>query len=214
MERKTTEWGDYSEWMDRKASYEWFIACAYGGYRRLLDAAALPEGARILELGGGSGLLTRRIAERIKPASITIVDRSKSSLEACRANLAGLDADIDLILGNFFEIDASPEYDLVHSQGVLEHFGEEEKKRLFDIHFEFAKPGGYVIIFVPTPTLPYRLFRGAAERLGLWMFPDENPIRPEELEACGRRPGRRVVGRSSFWGYFLTETGILCRKDL
>ncbi len=50
-----------------------------------------------------------------------------------------------------------PEFDIVLSVGLLEHFPDEHKPLVFDFHRRFLKPGGYAIL-----TTPRRQFRSRA----------------------------------------------------
>lgn len=57
---------------------------------RLLDAASLSPGDRVLDLGGGRGDLAALVARRLG-ASVICVDRSPAACDQARARTAGLD---------------------------------------------------------------------------------------------------------------------------
>lgn len=72
-------------------------------------------------------------------------------------------------------------YDFVYSVGLVEHFRGENIKKLIAAHFNACKDGGIVLISVPTPTVQYRIIRKIMETLRAWDFPDEKPLRYEEI---------------------------------
>lgn len=69
----------------------------------------------------------------------------------------------------------------VFSIGLIEHFRGKDIEEIIKKHFALCKEKGVVLISVPTPTLQYRLTRKLMEKLGVWGFPDERPLRYEEI---------------------------------
>jgi hypothetical protein len=79
--------------------------------------------------------------------------------------------------------------DVVLSVGLIEHFDQAENAKVVAAHFDNAKPGGWVLISFPNPTWLYRASRASLEFAGLWRFPDERPLRREDVLATASRFG-------------------------
>jgi hypothetical protein len=101
--------------------------------------------------------------------------------------------------------------DLVYSVGLIEHFDPERTARAVEAHFAHACPGGLVLITFPTPTWLYRLTRYAAERIGVWAFPDERPLRLDEVATTVRRHGQ-ILRLFINWPTVLTQAVVVARK--
>ena len=80
-------------------------------------------------------------------------------------------------------------YDFVYSVGLIEHFRGKDIDAVIQKHFEYCKPGGCVFISVPTPTRKYRLVRKWMDKIGVWQFWDEKPLKyvhiKDKVEKCG-----------------------------
>jgi hypothetical protein len=73
------------------------------------------------------------------------------------------------------------------------------------------KAGGIAIMTFPTPTLLYRTARRLAERAGMWMFPDERPLKlPEVVEAA--RPHGKMLLKKLIWPIVLTQYLLVWQK--
>jgi len=101
--------------------------------------------------------------------------------------------------------------DLVFSVGLVEHFKPSETRAAVLAHFDYLRPGGTAIITFPTPTPLYRVTRGFIEELGMWRFPDERPLRPQEVMDAIRVRGE-VIWEKMLWPLMLTQYLIVARK--
>jgi cyclopropane fatty-acyl-phospholipid synthase-like methyltransferase len=101
--------------------------------------------------------------------------------------------------------------DVVYSVGLIEHFAPPATAQAIRTHFEWARPGGLVVISFPTPTWLYRVTRWCAERLGVWMFHDERPLSFEEVQTEMQRHGE-FLGRDLIWPIVLTQGVLIFRK--
>jgi len=158
---------------------------------RLIAKTVLTEGGfparhgSILELGGGNSSFCDTVGNRLNAQDYTIVDSNPRGtlLFWVRHSLE------KAICADIFTLDPSSldPADLVFSVGLIEHFPQEKTEEAIRRHFEFAKPGGLVLVTFPVPTFSYRLIRRAAEALGLWRFPDERPLPlGETADLCGK----------------------------
>ena len=81
---------------------------------RLFDRYALPGAPRILDLGCGTGEITRRLAQRYPQASLLGVDILERNLARARQDSVAFDARIRYAQGDAFALDCSDgEFDLV-----------------------------------------------------------------------------------------------------
>lgn len=176
------------------------------GYKKLLKHVKKPK--KVLELGCGTGLISLKIAKKYN-AKITLVDYSKSALEIAKKafNKAGIKA--KFIKSDFFKLKIKDKFDLIHSQGVIEHFKNKEQKKLIRIHKKYLSKNGNVIILAPRPSLIYRIWRKTIEKIkGKWIFGYEKPLKLNEgiklIESQGLKVKKHVNT--------IMEHGYLCTK--
>jgi SAM-dependent methyltransferase len=105
-------------------------------------AAYLPERARILDIGSSDGVLFERLGTRI--AGGMGIDPTLQSNKNIGPNR---------LIAGFFPADMPPEepFDAITMLAVLEHFPEDQYAALRSGCCKFLKPGGRVIITVPSP---------------------------------------------------------------
>ena len=104
-------------------------------------------------------------------------------------------------------------FDLVLSIGLIEHFNPADTMQAIHAHIAACKPGVYILLTFPTPTLPYRFIRRCAELMGVWAFHDERPLAPEEvLDALEHKV--EIVHQSMNWLIGLTQYYVVARKPL
>lgn len=191
-------------------------------FRRLLDDVIghVRSPLSFIELGCGSGRIAAYLASILPIRRMVLLDRSPSMLALTRATMERAAATgrllqvpgIDYVEADFFSSLPSEEFDVVLSQGVVEHFEPTERRRLLEIHRALCRTDGTVLIAVPTPVSSYRLIRRVREVTGTWMYPDEHPLElaqlRDELAAAGL-----VVDRSTmFLNFYLTELLVRCRR--
>ena len=110
-------------------------------------AEVLPTtvGARILDLGCGTGLELHEYFRRNPTAKVTGIDISGGMLSALTKKFA--DKDITLICGSYFDIPFGNEcFDSAVSVESLHHFTKEEKIPLYSKLHNSLCPGGYFIL--------------------------------------------------------------------
>jgi len=177
----------------------------------MLAAAGFPEGGSIIELGGGNSAFCDPLMRRLHVSHYVAVDSNRRGAELFRAKHPGRKT--EALHADLFALDTAsiPPADLVFSIGVVEHFPEDQTEIAIRRHFELAKPGGLVLITFPAPTLSYRLIRRAAEKLGIWRFPDERPIRLNDAVRLCAEHGDVFTKRLNR-AILLTQGIVLARK--
>jgi len=184
-----------------------YRACA-----NLLQAATFNEPVTILELGCGTAYVARRMAERLPTRRLVVVDANPTMIEIARQVLQGLDCEVESVQADCFQMDLPEKFDLVYSNGLVEHFDDRARARLLQIHTDHVKDGGYCIVHAPTPTLSYRFFRTLSRWLGRWEHEDERPLPMDQLVREVARTGLEVLKTGYFWRTYLTEAGVIARK--
>ena len=99
-------------------------------------------------------------------------------------------------------------YDIVHSQGLLEHYTPEKQGQLIRLHRDLLAPDGIAVILVPTPSLTYRFWRGLLEKLNQWIYTDEVPLSREEFIRQLEDSGLEIL---KIQCCHLIEVGAVCR---
>lgn len=116
--------GDWGAYYADATSVDHFLTNLYHHrefVERLLQLA--PE--RSLEAGCGTAGMSVLLAMAGRRA--TACDIDDAVLDVARRNAAQWNADLDVVHRDIFKLSAHPDrYDLVFSQGVLEHFGDEQ----------------------------------------------------------------------------------------
>jgi len=165
----------------------------------------------IVELGGANSCFFDRLQTTLDPSRYTVVDNNEKGLELFRRRVAG-QPNVDVLQADLAMAPPQLEADIVFSVGLVEHFDEAGTQRLIDAHFAAARPGGIVLVTAPTPTVLYRMVRSAAEQLGVWIFHDERPIPPSELQGH-TSAGRTLLFQKTLWPLVLTQHLVVWRAE-
>lgn len=110
-------------------------------------ASVLPEeaGARILDLGCGTGLELQEYLTRNPTAGITGIDLAQGMLNALKQKF--IDKNLTLIAGSYFDVPFGEDvFDAAVSVESLHHFTKEEKIPLYTKLRKALKAGGYFIL--------------------------------------------------------------------
>lgn len=213
MKPQVTDWNQLAgirppSWFTRV----YFHNQLHAAYRRLLRHAALAGPLAVIELGAGTGYTSLCLAHQFCIEQLVLVDNSPAMLSVARQVLAPAGCLTEFRLQDLTTYDPTEQFDLVHSSGVLEHFPAPARHNLLRLHASLAKPGGYCILFVPTPTVVYRAVRRLAELLGIWPFYDETPLSAAQLIAEIRAAGLEVLASTLLWSHHLPQIGVLARN--
>lgn len=153
-------------WFDRWATQ-------YDGERRLLispfdafygaaaEVAALGrtgEGARVLDLGAGTGLLTAALADALPGAHFTLLDEAPGMLAQARERLEPLGREaVHVVQGDLVADLPDGPYDVIASALAIHHLAHEDQARLYGLARERLAPGGVFLnaeqVAGPSPEL-------------------------------------------------------------
>jgi|CXWL01.1.fsa_nt_gi tRNA (cmo5U34)-methyltransferase len=139
--------------LTRAREYDRFIELAAMNYRGALEAvveaASWAAPRRILELGAGTGTLTRMLLEHFPEAQVTAVDGSAEMLEKAAEKLRPFGDRVKLERAVFERIlDEGPggSYDLIVSSFALHHMSHEDMPRFFCRLHASLSPAGRLVV--------------------------------------------------------------------
>ncbi|MDR0913256.1 MAG: class I SAM-dependent methyltransferase [Methanobrevibacter sp.] len=110
----------------------------------LINSIPFEENAkiRVLDLGCGTGVITKHIKEIYENSIVTCIDLSEKMIEIAKKNLKEY-KNIDYLVGNFLDYDFKKGYDLVVSSLAIHHLvSDEDKKRLYKNIYEILNNNG------------------------------------------------------------------------
>jgi SAM-dependent methyltransferase len=163
----------------------------------------------IAELGGAGSCAFETVRRVIKPSVYHVIDANELGLELLAAK-AG-DGNLRLHRRDILSLDLDLQLDAVFSLGLIEHFDIDGTREAIRSHLKLLKKGGIAVITFPTPTLRYRMTRGAIQLAGKWVFHDERPLRAPEVIAAVGDLGR-VLDNWLIWKIPLTQRLMVIQK--
>jgi hypothetical protein len=207
---KSTDWNSYYSKPYKTATYSRKITAKRLVKVFLKIREKLQRPISVAEWGGANSCFFETIKKEVSPVSYSILDNNPLGLDFFRKRIGtafGTVVEADVL--NF---QGTEQFDLVYSVGLIEHFAPKDTWKSVEAHWSLVKRGGYMVLFFPTPTWLYRIVRQFAEWLGLWIFHDERPIKPEEII---RQLPLNAVLEDQFiiWPIFLTQAGLVIRKQ-
>jgi cyclopropane fatty-acyl-phospholipid synthase-like methyltransferase len=137
-------------------------------------------GVSLLEIGSSTGQISLRLAQKYH-LNPTLVDSSISALRQASQLYRSSGIEPVLKLKSVLTLDLSEKFDIVHSHGLLEHFTGKKRQKAFFNHLNHLNLGGWLICWVPTPDILYRVNRFYLEKTGQWIFGFEEPLTLEEF---------------------------------
>jgi SAM-dependent methyltransferase len=138
---------------------DWSFLCSSGFDEKLQGhwnqmlwhgfAQFIPQGAKTLEIGCGTGKITAQAA-KYRSSQAVGIDVLPQSIDYARGLADYMEVTVEFVLGSGFSVPFSPEsFDVVLSEGVIEHFSRAETDRMVAEHARVCRPGGHVVISVP-----------------------------------------------------------------
>jgi len=133
----------------------------YRQYRKLLRGLSLKD-ISYLELGAGTGIIAQRLIRKTGGQCV-LVDNNELAYQLFMAKKKK-DVDVEYLRTNIFDLNLDRKFDVVCSDGLIEHFP--EKMNVIELHRRFLKPDGYIIIFVPKDTWFIRFLQSHGPTFG------------------------------------------------
>ena len=194
MKRKP-DWNNF--WLKNpiifsKAFFKLYTMLRIKAYLRLLRAIDL-DGKTTLELGGGSGYLSKLLSEK-RHTKPSVIDNNKNAYDFSK-RIGNFE--VNYFLQDMFS--HKGKYDVVFSDGLIEHFYPKERKKVFTLHKKLLKKDGYCVIFVPKKSL-------LIESLGMKNEYEEK-FTLERLKKEAESVGLKVLASTSDFHMI----GILCK---
>ncbi|HII08156.1 MAG TPA: class I SAM-dependent methyltransferase [Methanosphaera sp.] len=116
-------------------------------YNEMLTALinAIPddkENPKILDLGCGTGNITKRVMERFPQARVTCLDLSENMIEIAKQKLSEYES-IEYVIGDFTQMQSDEKYDAIISSLALHHIpNDEEKEQMYKSIYDSLECGG------------------------------------------------------------------------
>ena len=175
----TANWEAYAKSTSTALIRAHYFFTVWRNYRFLLNGLNIPQGS-LLELGSSSGMNSLRLSRKynLKP---TLVDLSKNALAMADQFYRQSKIIPILIQQDVVKLTLNKQFDFVHSHGLLEHFNPSVQPIVFHNHAKYVRPGGWLICWVPTPDVLYRISRWYLENTGQWIFGYEKPLLIKEF---------------------------------
>jgi len=131
--------------------YEWLINRLVPYYQKqnslMMDLIPFERKVpfKALDLGAGTGILSRLLLDTFPNAKVTIFDLSPVMLETCRKKLWAYPNRAGYIQGDFNKDDFGENYDVVFTGLVLQHADDAGKRAFFKKAHSKMKPGGILL---------------------------------------------------------------------
>ena len=160
--------------------------------KAILDRFRGFEGLNVIEIGAGAGTNAALSAKR--GATVTVLDYSEMALERSREFFERNGLTADHICADALDLpdDLLNRFDVSMSFGLSEHFKGKQRLLINKSHLDVLKEGGLTFVSVPNSlNLPYRIYKLAAETLGVWKVGEEYPYTRRELSGFCETMGIR-----------------------
>jgi putative flippase GtrA len=178
---------------------------------RAFKMFAARDAPTFVELGGANSCFLDRIVREVRPSAYHVVDTNESGLELLRRR-SEANGRVRLHQQDVTKLRLDVQADLVFSVGLIEHFDCAGTRAAIESHFRLLKPGGCAVISFPTPTWCYRVARWFSEAFGLWHFPDERPLKADEIRAS-LSSDSEVLFEKTLWPLVFTQRLMVVRKS-
>jgi ubiquinone/menaquinone biosynthesis C-methylase UbiE len=182
-------WLYIPEWL---LSDTWHFPYAYSTFGKYI-----PQDSLVLEVGFGSGRILTRIAsdKHCKCVGVDVVDGAFPSLSFFSQQHG---VKVEAIKGSGFSLPFKDKsFDVVYSEGVIEHFPADYAMAMVKEHARVCRSGGRVLVSVPNK---FALVHSLTKRLlgKKFLFYPENSLSTFELSSLMTNAGLSIAMRDGF----------------
>lgn len=182
-------WLYIPEWLSTDI---WHFPYAYKTFSKYI-----PKEARVLEVGFGSGRMLTRIAKELdcKCIGVDVEDGAFSSLSFFSRQHG---VEVGVIKGSGFSLPFKDNsFDVVYSEGVIEHFPIGESEEMVREHIRACRRDSLVIISVPNK---FAFFHSLTKLLlgKRFLFYPEHSLSTFQLSRLMARAGLTTIARDGF----------------
>lgn len=169
------------------------IPCFDGFYGAAVDLVAefAPAGARVLDLGAGTGLLSALVAERLPDAALVLTDLAEGMLDRARERFAGRPAPVEFRVMDHLDLAEEGAYDVVMSALSIHHLDDDGKRTVYVAMARAARPGGLVLnadqVAGDTPEMEARYWNHWRDAIGRAGLPESEIAAAIERQTLDRR---------------------------
>lgn len=163
-----------------------------------LEKVTSLEGAKILEVGSGSGRDSFPLIEA--GAELFLLDYSLPSLELIARQLGARRNQVAVLGGDAFQLPFPDEsFDVLFHQGLLEHFRKPLPEKMLTEHFRVLRPGGIILVDVPQRWHYYTALKHALIVVDKWFAGWETEYSVSQLERLLDSVGFEVMASYGAW---------------
>lgn len=182
-------WLYIPEWLSADI---WHFPYAYKTFSKYI-----PKEANVLEVGFGSGRMLTRIAKELdcKCTGVDVEDGAFSSLSFFSQEH---EVEVGVIKGSGFCLPFKDNsFDVVYSEGVIEHFPIDQSQGMITEHVRACRWGGLVVISVPNK---FAFFHSLTKLLlgKRFLFYPEHSLSTFELSRLMARAGLTPIAKDGF----------------
>ncbi len=207
MRTTSADWDSYARKTFSSVIRAHYYFTVWRNYKFLLYGLSIQQGT-LLELGSSTGQISLRLSKKynLKP---TLVDSSVIALEYAKKFYSNSNVSLKALCKNILDLSLSKCYDFVHSHGLLEHFRKSEQEIIFHNHVKHTSPGGWLVCWVPTPDLFYKINRKYLEYTDQWIFGYEKALSVHDFISLFEKEKLQIRKIRHFLGWL----GIAAQKS-
>lgn len=132
------------------------IPCLDDLYEIMTDLAhSEVSSPKILDMGAGTGFLTKYLFNKYPEAEFTLIDLSQQMLKMAKQRFA-LESNFKYIIGDYVKYDFKDRFDIVTSSLSIHHLKDEDKEFLYSKIYKMLNEGGIFLnadqVAAPTST--------------------------------------------------------------
>jgi SAM-dependent methyltransferase len=153
----------------------------------LIEEAAMPLDAAILDVGGGASRLAAELLQR-GYEDLTVADVSAEAMEYAKAGLGSTGSSVTWVVGDARRHDFGRRFDLWHDRAVF-HFmvAREDREGYLEVLARTLRPGGHLILATFGPDGPEQcsglpVSRYSPESISQTLGTDYQPVSSQLLE--------------------------------